>query len=178
MKKLGERRQLTHSALLVNQVQKLLGQAEIYFESRAKQDETLEAYVKSAARVSQDLDYVSLWKWMAMLCADTYSNDQRHNKVVDDVTQEIRGQLDSLEGNLAAAARKVKLFTANRHDPKMLISFYKAATRSIRMFESLPDIHRWNTFVAIMRREGEWKDVDFNDELTEGIFPDVFKWCV
>ncbi|KIM92377.1 hypothetical protein PILCRDRAFT_810432 [Piloderma croceum F 1598] len=137
MKKLGERRQLTHSALLVNQAQKLLGQAEVYFESRAKQDETLQAYVKSAARVLQDLD-------------------DRHNKVIDGVTQEIRCQLDSLEGNLAAAART-------------------AATRSIRMFESLPDIHRWNTFVAIMRREGEWKDVDFNEELTEGIFPDVVK---
>jgi hypothetical protein len=46
------------------------------------------------------------------------------------------------------------------------------------MFESLPDVHRWNTFVAIMRREGEWKDTDFNDELTEGIFPDVVKWYV
>ena len=60
----------------------------------------------------------------------------------------------------------------------MLMLFYKAATRSIRMFESLPDVHRWNTFVAIMRREGEWKDTDFNDELTEGIFPDVVKWYV
>jgi len=60
MKKLGERRQLTHSALLVNQTQKLLGQAEVYFESRAKQDETINAYVKSAAHVLQNLDDVSL----------------------------------------------------------------------------------------------------------------------
>jgi len=58
------------------------------------------------------------------------------------------------------------------------MSFYKAATRSIRMFESLPDVHRWNTFVAIMRREGLWKDIDFNDELTESIFPNVVKWYV
>jgi len=42
-------------------------------------------------------------------CVDIHSNNQHHNKVIDRVTQEIRSQLDGLEGNLAAVVRTVKL---------------------------------------------------------------------
>lgn len=54
----------------------------------------------------------------------------------------------------------------------------QAAQDSRRIFAKLPRDHKWNTYVAILRRKGEFKDVDLNHMLVEGIEEAIGKRCV
>ena len=86
--------------------------------------------------------------------------------MLDVAKESVDSELSELEAKLEVAVRKVvALVCILCH----LLIFYQAKERSGDIFQSLVAL-KWNVYSALMRRYGEWKEHDLNDELTKDIF--------
>ncbi|KAG0703404.1 hypothetical protein DFH29DRAFT_917013 [Suillus ampliporus] len=57
----------------------------------------------------------------------------------------------------------------NELEKALLIEAEKAADRSLNTIKTLGEDYRWHSYRALMRREGEWRLVDLNEDLVQGM---------
>ncbi|KAG2129617.1 hypothetical protein DEU56DRAFT_915118 [Suillus clintonianus] len=57
----------------------------------------------------------------------------------------------------------------NELEQALRIEAEKAAERSLKIIKTLGENHQWRSYRSLMRRQGEWRSVDLNEDLAHGI---------
>lgn len=106
--------------------------------------ESIESYFLSSRRDSRLTAYEDAARGLVEALQDT----------VDEICKTSGAKVDNNMNELEQALR---------------IEAEKAAERSLNIIKTLGENHQWRSYRSLMRREGEWRSTDLNEDLAHGM---------